>query len=144
MSNTNNNDSPKGCIIVFAVAFVVALLGWGITTLIESNSNPYKNYECEWENCSEVAVDKCKGNYLCEEHSKEYDGFYNDYGTPTTKCSYRWFNEETLSFVHCDKYIAKTGDTRYCEEHSHKCAECYCYIDNDATYCMDCLEDYFK
>lgn len=142
MNNTSNNDSPKGCIIVFVTIFVLAFLGWGITTLIQSNSNPYKDEECCYTGCSEEPEHMWNKFYYCENH---YDSdFRNYYGTPTTKCSDRWFNEETLSFVHCDKYIAKTGDTRYCEEHSHKCGECYCYIDQDAMYCMDCLEDAFS
>ena len=56
--------------------------------------------------------------------------FTNKYGTPTTKCAH----------AGCNNYIAKSGDTNCCERHSNKCAECGKYIDEDAMYCMDCLE----
>jgi len=55
--------------------------------------------------------------------------FSNDYGTSTTKCAKSG----------CSNYIASSGDTAYCVSHSNKCLECYCYIDGDAMYCMDCL-----
>lgn len=58
-------------------------------------------------------------------------GFTNKYGTPTTKCAHRG----------CSNYIAPSGDTNCCEEHSNKCLNCGIYIDGDATYCMDCLSD---
>ena len=77
MNNTSNNDSPKGCIIVFVTIFVLAFLGWGITTLIQSNSNPYKNRECEWNNCGEEATSRLRKPdseffyYYCDKHFDE-------------------------------------------------------------------------
>lgn len=56
--------------------------------------------------------------------------FSNKYGTPTTICAHRG----------CNNYIATSGDTSYCTMHSKKCLECGKYIDEDATYCMDCLK----
>lgn len=41
----------------------------------------------------------------------------------------------------CDRYIAKSGDTNCCTTHSRKCLNCYCYIDSDAMYCMECFTD---
>ncbi len=55
--------------------------------------------------------------------------FKNEYGTPTTKCAHPG----------CTNYIASSGDTNCCETHSNRCLECKKYIDEDATYCMDCL-----
>lgn len=56
--------------------------------------------------------------------------FTNKYGTKTTKCRHPG----------CNNYIASSGDTAYCETHSKRCAECNKYIDEDAVYCMDCIE----
>lgn len=56
--------------------------------------------------------------------------FTNKYGTATTKCAHPG----------CNNYIASSGDTNCCITHSRKCLECGKYIDEDATYCMDCLE----
>lgn len=55
--------------------------------------------------------------------------FTNKYGTATTQCAYKG----------CYKYIATSGDTNCCTAHSNKCLNCGCYIDNDATFCMDCM-----
>ncbi len=60
--------------------------------------------------------------------------FSNKYGTATTKCSHS----------SCDKYIAPTGDTNCCITHSNKCGNCGKYIDEDALYCMDCIESTLK
>ena len=60
--------------------------------------------------------------------------FTNDYGTSTTKCAH----------AGCNKYIAKSGDTNCCATHSNNCYSCGCYIDEDAMFCMDCLEDALK
>ena len=59
------------------------------------------------------------------------DTFSNKYGTSLTKCA----------ISDCENYIAKSGDTNCCTAHSNKCAECYCYIDSDAMYCMDCISE---
>ena len=55
--------------------------------------------------------------------------FTNQYGTPTTKCAH----------AGCNNYIASSGDTNCCTTHSRRCLECGKYIDEDATYCMDCI-----
>ena len=55
--------------------------------------------------------------------------FTNKYGTPTTKCAHSG----------CSNYIASSGDTKNCAVHSNRCKECSCFIDEDATWCMDCL-----
>ena len=57
--------------------------------------------------------------------------FSNKYGTSTTKCY----------ISGCKNYIASSGDTNCCTTHSNRCLNCRCYIDSDAMYCMDCLED---
>lgn len=59
-----------------------------------------------------------------------YSSFTNKYGTATTLC------------VHtgCTNFIAKSGDTNCCETHSNRCGECGCYIDEDAMFCLSCIE----
>ena len=56
--------------------------------------------------------------------------FTNKYGTSTTKCAHSG----------CYLHIASSGDTNCCVQHSRRCLECNCYIDEDAMYCMDCIE----
>lgn len=60
--------------------------------------------------------------------------FTNKYGTPTTKCNHNG----------CDRDIASSGDTNCCTIHSNKCKNCGKYIDEDALYCMDCIEKALK
>ncbi|MCD8117467.1 MAG: hypothetical protein LUE21_10210 [Oscillospiraceae bacterium] len=55
--------------------------------------------------------------------------FTNKYGTRTTICAH----------AGCTNYIASSGDTNCCTVHSNKCAECGCYIDEDALFCIDCI-----
>lgn len=55
--------------------------------------------------------------------------FTNKYGTSTTICAHSG----------CINYIASSGDTNCCTTHSHKCADCGCYIDEDAIYCISCI-----
>ncbi len=68
--------------------------------------------------------------YEIKSESK-YENFTNEYGTPTTKCAVSG----------CDNYIAKSGDTNCCTTHSNRCGECNCYIDGDAMFCMECIEE---
>lgn len=56
--------------------------------------------------------------------------FTNKYGTPTTVCSH----------TGCTNYIAPSGDTNCCTVHSNRCMDCNCYIDEDATWCVSCLQ----
>lgn len=56
--------------------------------------------------------------------------FTNEYGTPTTRCSHSG----------CTNYIALSGDTNCCTKHSNRCLECNKYIDEDALYCLSCIE----
>lgn len=60
--------------------------------------------------------------------------FTNKYGSATTMCAH----------YGCSNYIAPTGDTNCCTIHSRKCGNCGKYIDEDALFCMDCLEKAIK
>lgn len=61
--------------------------------------------------------------------SSKSQAFTNSYGTPTTKCNH----------YGCSNYIAPSGDTNCCTQHSNRCANCGCYIDEDAWMCMKCI-----
>lgn len=60
--------------------------------------------------------------------------FRNKYGTRTTKCAHSG----------CTDFIATSGDTNCCPQHSNRCYECNCYIDEDAAWCLSCIEDALK
>ena len=62
--------------------------------------------------------------------SDSWSSFTNKYGTPTTRCAHPG----------CSNYIASSGDTNCCVSHSRRCLECGTYIDEDAVYCMDCID----
>lgn len=74
------------------------------------------------------------GSYYGSYSSKYSSGFTNKYGTSTTICAHPG----------CSNYIAKSGDTNCCPLHSNHCAICGKYIDEDATYCMDCIYEALK
>lgn len=63
-----------------------------------------------------------------------YVSFTNKYGTRTTTCHHSG----------CNEYIATSGDTNCCPKHSRRCLECGAYIDEDANYCMSCIEKALK
>ena len=107
--------------------------------------------ECYWSDCDKPANGGVyrgglynPDKYFCKEHfeiEKNYASdqkggsngtkFTNKYGTATTKCAH----------TGCSEYIASSGDTNCCVTHSHNCLNCGCYIDEDAMYCMTCIED---
>lgn len=55
--------------------------------------------------------------------------FTNKYGTSTTKCAH----------TGCTNYIANSGDTNCCKDHSNRCLDCNKYIDEDAYWCVSCI-----
>lgn len=67
-------------------------------------------------------------NYYPTRPSEPFD---NKYGTPTTICIHSG----------CQNYIASSGDTNCCTQHSARCLNCNCYIDEDDMYCMSCLSE---
>ena len=96
------------------------------------------------ENDSYVMTELTQENYNAviadeEEQLEEYNqynsnnntsgSFTNKYGTKTTKCAHSG----------CNNYIASSGDTNCCIQHSRRCLNCYKYIDEDAMYCMSCI-----
>lgn len=75
-------------------------------------------------------TDPYLAGYPKPESNNSDDGFTNRYGQPDTVCAHSG----------CNNNIASSGDTNCCTTHSNRCGECGCYIDEDAMFCMDCLE----
>ena len=67
--------------------------------------------------------------YLQDEYNNKI-AFTNGFGTPTTKCAH----------TGCNEFIAPSGNTNCCIIHSNKCLECGNYCDEDALYCLDCIQ----
>ena len=79
-----------------------------------------------------IGIDWFSGSYFVdgiEEHGYKVM-FSNKYGNQNTKCAH----------AGCTNTIACTGDTNCCVKHSNRCGECYCYIDEDAMFCMSCIK----
>lgn len=64
-----------------------------------------------------------------EENMNAVRSFTNKYGTRNTICAHSG----------CTNCIATSGNTNCCTTHSNRCYECGCYIDEDASWCVDCL-----
>ena len=56
--------------------------------------------------------------------------FKNSYGSPDTKCDIEG----------CAGFIAPSGNTKYCIEHTAICTECDSFINIGKLYCDNCLE----
>ena len=68
-------------------------------------------------------------NCIYDDLGNSENGVKNEYGTPTTICE-----EEG-----CERYIAPSGNTRYCTEHSKACKRCGKFMNPlDPNYCEDC------
>lgn len=50
-------------------------------------------------------------------------------------------DRDTCRMDGCTLPAASSGDSVYCVLHSNRCVYCGCYIDADASVCMDCIED---
>lgn len=149
-------------IVVYAIGLSLFLLTACSTNTNEnadinvansSEPSTFKNtieHYCEVSGCNKEGIKSVVGldgslEYYCVAHYDEMEDivekmeedvygssttFTNKYGTSTTKC------------VHsgCDNYIASSGDTNCCTTHSRNCGGCGCYIDEDAMFCITCLE----
>lgn len=143
----NNSMSKKGKIIT---AVVVSLISAILIIVVVIESLPackicghkvatysYKSVSGgTWKLCEDCYDGMTNPTYT---YSKGYsygggysnNTFTNKFGTPTTKCAHSG----------CNNYIASSGNTNCCTVHSNKCAECRCYTDEDALFCLDCLEN---
>ena len=120
-------------IIIFSIILVLFI-----------GSIVYINYDSSYKKDSDSYYNSSKYNYSSSSYdytSSKYDYsnytsskssyFTNKYGTSTTVCAH----------IGCTNYIASSGDTNCCSIHSNSCLKCHCYIDEDASYCMDCIKD---
>lgn len=114
---------------------------------VTTTSKVIEHY-CEADGCLNEGTKSIMGlnnilEYYCATHYKEMEdivdsmiedtytsSFTNKYGTSTTKCAHPG----------CNNYIASSGDTNCCTTHSKNCGECGCYIDEDAMFCISCIE----
>lgn len=110
--------NKKNVIITILLSVIVFMSACG-------NSDYSSSYS---SNISNSAVT----GFSTDSSSASSVSFTNKYGTPTTICAHSG----------CSNYIASTGDTNCCTTHSNRCFECDKYIDEDALFCMDCLEKY--
>ena len=106
---------------VIAVIGVILMLGSAVWCVVDDNNH---------RDIGGVAE-----SYTTEQDGRDYQHivtdplFTNKYGTRDTLCAH----------LGCTNYIASSGDTNCCTTHSNKCYECGCYIDEDASWCVDCL-----
>ena len=117
--------------IIFGLVFLGAIFGAIVCFILAWNLREFKKAATTYLviAISCVLVIGAFGVYALSNSSG--NKFTNKFGTETTKC-YE---------AGCDNYIASSGDTNCCVEHSNRCAYCNCYIDGDAFVCMDCLYD---
>lgn len=69
-----------------------------------------------------------------DQNTTDHESFTNQYGSSNTKCAH----------AGCNNPIASSGDTNCCTIHSSRCLNCNAYIDEDAMYCMDCIESSYS
>lgn len=120
----NENDGGyqfKRLPTVIAVIGVILMLGSDVWCVVDDNNHRDTGGAAE--------------SYTTEQNGRDYQHivtdplFTNKYGTRDTLCAH----------LGCTNYIASSGDTNCCTVHSNKCYECGCYIDEDASWCVDCL-----
>ena len=97
-----------------------------------------KNYHTEdYIDRGREALVYNRSNNIVKYHINTYNCVYRDeidleftnlYGTPSTICA-----EEN-----CEKYIAPSGNTRYCVDHAHACEDCSELINANEKYCVGC------
>ena len=109
---------------------VIALVFITIAIMLAGCSSSQYSGTTNSTNSSTNHIDTITSSPTGSKPNSSSTSFTNQYGTPTTLCAHSG----------CLNYIASSGDTNCCTLHSHKCLECGKYIDEDATWCMDCLK----
>ena len=117
-----------------ALMLVLCMAAIGLSSCSSSNSSSNKvsltNAPTATEAPKEQPTTKPTTSSSKSGSSSSTGPFTNAYGSATTKCAHPG----------CNNLIASSGDTNCCTTHSKKCLECGKYIDEDATYCMSCIE----
>ena len=111
---------------------VLCLAVVGLSSCSSSSSSSYKASVSNAPMATDTVAEQptTKPTTSSSKSSSSSSSFTNAYGTATTKCAHPG----------CNNPIASSGDTNCCTTHSKKCLECGKYIDEDATYCMSCIE----
>lgn len=119
----SNNDVKYFAIgiMLFVFAFLFFVVDWAK----EAEKNEYRKYS----SFASSSYSSSSSSY----NSSSSSSFTNKYGSPSTECAHPG----------CTNKIASSGDTNCCTTHSRRCANCGCYIDEDAIYCMNCLKSAF-
>lgn len=138
--------NKKQLLVIVAIIIVVCLPIWyfvfGFNTCDICDKMPARNHVSavtEWDLCdkcySTFKTNSSNSSTYIPENPTSSNGssrtFTNKYGTTSTKCAHPG----------CSNFIASSGDTNCCATHSRRCQECNCYIDEDAMYCMDCIQN---
>ncbi len=125
-SPTSNN---RTIIAVAVVLVLIMVIGAGV--MIYNSTNQTKSTSSDYSGSGSYSYERSGSSYSgSTRSSSSSSSFTNKYGTSTTKCAHPG----------CDNYIASSGDTNCCTVHSNRCLNCGKYIDEDAVYCMSCLE----
>ena len=106
--------------VVLLASFLIIMAGCAdhsSTQSVESNNKTY------------TAPTETTGSQHSVKPSTTQPSFTNKYGTSTTKCAH----------TGCTNYIANSGDTNCCKDHSNRCLDCNKYIDEDAYWCVSCI-----
>ena len=117
-----------------ALMLVFCLAIFGLSSCSSSNNPSIKalatNASTATAAPTKQPMAKSTTSSLESSSSSSTSSFTNAFGTATTKCAHPG----------CNNLIASSGDTNCCTTHSKKCLECGKYIDEDATYCISCIE----
>lgn len=119
------DDSENACTVISWYDDKNIYVRWIMDEYVEQRGA----YIVDTENSADKISLEEESQYTKNESYEDY--FTNEYGTPTTKCAHPL----------CDNYIAPSGDTNCCIEHSNRCLQCNKYIDEDALFCLDCLKN---
>lgn len=121
-----NRKKNKILIIASVITFLIGAAALGGAYLAK---NDMKTFDIQT-----LKIDIYGDNKAASERFQQNNNFHNKYGSMSTKCAHPG----------CDNYIVKSGDSNCGGIHSNNCGNCGCYIDEDAMYCMSCLEEALK
>ena len=121
----------KASVFLVLAIILIALIGCSIVTPATTPTPEIKVTATVKPTNAPTQAPTKKTSTSSSSSSSSRVSFTNKYGTPTTKCAHPG----------CSNYIASSGDTNCCTTHSKRCIECGKYVDEDATWCMDCIKN---
>ena len=136
--NSSNAIVITLCAAIFCLLTILIIAGlappdtWAETPASRSTSSRTQGTTGAWGSSRASSSSSASSRPVSSSssYSSRSTAFTNRFGTPTTICNH----------TGCNNYIASSGDTNCCTTHSKKCAECGCYVDEDALWCMSCIE----